>query len=172
MKAYGLNTNRRISSYSVRPNSSSNFNTNPKPLRKYHTIHLRESRKPFVFHIHESKDSPSRTFLVCFKDIDMAKQMVHLIRIHYAVNGEWPETHIYPEEPLEMILPKDVNLETIDIEKVPKIWIRSWNESELEQFSVSSLLHLFQINDNNTVEMYRFEYDLTTLQKHFEGQLD
>jgi hypothetical protein len=145
---------------------------NPPPLPKYHTIHLRESKKPFVFHIHDSKNDPSRTFLVCFRDLDMAKQMVHLIRIHYAIHGDWPSTHIYPEEPLELLVPKEASEKEINLklEIVPKIWIRTWKEDELEQFSIASLLHLFQIEENNTVQMYRFDYDLETLKTYFEEQ--
>lgn len=145
---------------------------NPPPPPKYHTIHLRESKKPFVFHIHDSKNDASRSYLVCFRDLDMAKQMVHLIRVHYAVHDEWPSTHIYPEEPLSLLLPKEVSDETIQskLGKVPKIWIRTWNKNDLDQFSMSSLLHLFQIEENNTVKMYRFEYDLDALKTYFEEQ--
>lgn len=140
------------------------------PIPKYHTLHLRDSKKPFVFHIYENKNEPSRTFLVCFKDIEMAKQLVHVLRSHYAVYGNWPMTHIYPNEPMELLMPKEASHEELDLTTVPKIWIRTWREDELENYTVSRLLHLFTINENNSVEMLRFDYDIETIQAHFEEQ--
>lgn len=145
----------------------------PPPLRKFHTIHLRDTKSPFVFHVYENRDEPCKSYIVSFKDIDMAKQMVHIIRTHYAVHGEWPNTHLYPGEPLAIVLPENDEITPITLdtlEKVPKIWIRTWSEPELEKFCSHSFLHIFQINDNHTVELLRFEYNINSLKAYLNRQ--
>jgi hypothetical protein len=146
---------------------------NPPPQRKLYTIHLREKQKPFVFHIQEEADSASLCYLVCFEKADMAKQMVRLLQHHYALKGEWPPTDISPEHPLDLAIPDDAPAITDDVwATLPKVWIHSWLEPELDTYAKINRLNLFEIRSDQTVRMFLFEYELESLQALLEKSLD
>jgi len=145
----------------------------PPPQRKLYTIHLREKKQPFVFHIQKEIHSPSACYLVCFETIDMSKQMVKLIQTHYAIYGDWPSTNISPENPLDLTLPQDAPPVTSDVwQNIPNIWIHSWNELELDNYAKKNLMNLFEIRADQTVKLYSFEYNLEYLQTHLEKSLE
>jgi hypothetical protein len=146
---------------------------NPPPQRKLYTLHLKEKHHPFVFHIQEEMDTPSSCYLVCFENVTMTKQMIQLIKTHYALHGDWPSTNISPEEPLDLTLPDDApGVTEASLARVPTIWILSWSETELDDYAKQKRLNLFEIRTDQTVRMYRFEYDLETLQTHLEKSLE
>lgn len=150
-----------------------NNKLNSPPQRKLYTIHLREKKKPFVFHIQEHNHTPSTCYLVCFENMDMSKQMVELIKTHYVVNGDWPSTNITPETPLDLTIPKNAPSVTDAIwQSVPNIWIHSWNELDLDKYARDNLMNLFEIRTDQTVKLYSFEYDLESLQTHLEKSLE
>jgi hypothetical protein len=145
----------------------------PPPQRKLYTIHLREKHRPFVFHIQEEAHTASSCYLVCFETVSMTKQMVELIRTHYAIHGDWPPTNISPEDPLDLVLPDDASpITEAMMERVPKIWILSWTSAELDEYAKQSLLNLFEICTDQTVKMYRFEYEIESLQRRLEKSLE
>lgn len=146
---------------------------NPRPQKKLYTIHLQEKHRPFVFHIQEEADTASSCYLVCFETATMGKQMVELLRTHYAMNGEWPSTDISPESPLDLVLPDDAPpLTEAALAKIPKIWILSWASAELDEYAKQNLMNLFEICTDQTVKMYRFEYELESLQNRLEKHLE
>lgn len=138
---------------------------------KLHTIHLREASKPFVFHIHEDYHAPSKSFLICFKDLQNAKEMVHILQTHYRIHGNWPTTHVYPNEPLELSVPRDIKDTIVELKDVPKIHIRTWNSENLEEYMLKYLFNLFKINPDHTAELFSCEFEPGLLQEHFENYL-
>lgn len=169
-----LTLNRPFARPTVRTNAfKKNEKLKPPPQRKLYTIHLREKKKPFVFHIQADSDSSSACYLVCFETVDMSKQMVELIRTHYAIHGDWPSTNISPENPLDLTLPKDAPSITDDVlKRIPNVWIHSWNELDLDKYAKENLMNLFEIRTDQTVRLYSFEYDLESLQTHLEKSLE
>lgn len=164
MKSSFLRT--RVRTYAGNPK------LNPPPQRKLYTIHLADKQKPLVFHIQEEADAPTSSYLVCFEHVVMGKQMVELLRTHYALKGDWPTTEISPETPLDLVLPEDAPpLTDAVLEKLPRIWMCSWTESELDVYAKVKFLNLFEIRADQTVRMFRFEYELETLQTRLEKNL-
>lgn len=162
-----------VRSVRPRPQAQKKQPLNPPPQRKLYTIHLKEKHHPFVFHIQEEMDTPSSCYLVSFENVTMTKQMIQLIKTHYALHGDWPSTNISPEEPLDLTLPDEAPEVTDDaLTRVPTIWILSWSETELDNYAQQKRLNLFEIRTDQTVRMYRFEYDLETLQTHLEKSLE
>jgi len=156
------------------PIHSSNHVTIAKKANiRLHTIHLREASKPFVFHIHDDYHAPSKSFLICFQDLQNAKEMVHLLKIHYQIHGDWPCTHVYPNKPLELSVPRDINnlVTLVDQENVPKIHIRTWKSEMLEEYMLKYLFNLFKINPDHTAELFACTYDMDVLQQYFENYL-
>jgi hypothetical protein len=102
----------------------------------------------------------------------MAEQFIECIRSYYAIHHEWPNTEISAEKPLEIMAPEEAKqLPPSHWATVPKLWIVSWKESELDAYAMKRLFNLFEIKEDGKTFLYTFEYELTDLQTYFENRL-
>jgi hypothetical protein len=146
---------------------------NPKPQRRLYTVHLKDKYRPLVFHICNTTNEPYKSTLVCVQNVSMAEQLIECIRGYYAFHQTWPDTEISLEKPLQILNPdEDKMLSPSQWATVPKLWIVSWKEKELDTYAMNHLFDLLEIKEDGKSVLYTFKYELGDLKTYFEKRLE
>lgn len=140
----------------------------PKPVKFLHTLHRKNDKTPFVFHIMQH-DETVKTTLFTFTYKRDALLLGNVFELHNKVHGKYPNNHFTHEKPLDITL--DTN-EVIDFTRPLKDIVISDNpEEDIFDFCAYSNMDLMIIDnleDSPSVKIIKFEVPLDLLKQKFE----